>query len=234
MSEQNVCKVCGQPREAGTTDGRFCHSCANIDRRTRGRTRRQSAVRLCGCGGRLKPRCKLCDNCQKAHRKASRLSHYAAHAEQIRQVQRRWRKDNPDKVRENNRRWYSIPENRASSIVRARAATASWYKNHPEWSRAKSFRLRYGPLHAAWRHNQLALQNGRCLFCRRLESEIGTLHTDHDHRFSPRDPRGWRRLLCSICNRSYGGLCEDPEIIARALEAAHADALIPEPQAEVA
>lgn len=84
--------------------------------------------------------------------------------------------------------------------------------------------IKYGGLrsgHPEWRAQRLALQDGLCDFCGKTEKETRKpFHTDHDHRFNYRDPRGWRRLLCGDCNRGFGLFHENPAALAKAALAA--------------
>ena len=99
------------------------------------------------------------------------------------------------------------------------------YANNPYPKRGNRFRYTYGPMHKTWVVHQHKLQQGRCAFCGKQGSagsmaNSNKLVTDHDHMFSTRDARGWRRLLCGNCNVGYGHFKESPVILAEALQAA--------------
>lgn len=71
-------------------------------------------------------------------------------------------------------------------------------------------------------NSKLESQGGKCAICQSVDpGGIQTFHVDHDHTCCPpqRSCSKCRRgLLCSGCNSGIGGLRDDPNLVAAALE----------------
>jgi hypothetical protein len=74
----------------------------------------------------------------------------------------------------------------------------------------------------------LAAQNGRCAICGSTEPRAtvnagpsARFCLDHDHRFSAKDPRGHRGLLCQPCNRGLAAFEDDVARMKKAIEYVH-------------
>lgn len=105
----------------------------------------------------------------------------------------------PEKRRENTRRWRSSPAGKAS---RRR------YNLSPK-RRACNWKNNYG-ISIEQFEKMLEMQGGVCAICHRPETQIlygkvRLLSVDHDHITG-----AVRGLLCSECNRGIGQLGDDP------------------------
>jgi hypothetical protein len=124
--------------------------------------------------------------------------------------QRAWRKANPDKVREYNRRY------RERHVGTDRASRRAWAVANPAimlLSRARHEAKRGGYAPPALTVKELSRmldsRGGMCPICR--ENPAG--HLDHDH-ITGR-VRGW---LCSNCNLMLGHAKDNSATLARAQE----------------
>ncbi len=118
---------------------------------------------------------------------------------------RKWRKKNPEKVKERSRVYRE--KNRETLRERAKG----YRMQHPEIKSSPEYRRK----HTLKQYNIteddyndiFAAQNGKCLICGRHQSEIGkSLHIDHCHKTGK-----VRGLLCSNCNTAIGLLQDDIE-----------------------
>jgi hypothetical protein len=101
---------------------------------------------------------------------------------------KKWREDNIDRFRENQRRMRATPEAkkkaRAYHLGRTHGITPEQYDE------------------------MLAAQGGGCAICKRPPREDISLHVDHDH-----ETGKVRGLLCFRCNNSLGDLEDDPVLV---------------------
>ena len=129
-----------------------------------------------------------CKSCFKARAKAR----YPLVREQSIERARKWREDNIERFRENQRRMRANPE-------------------FKERARAGHLQRKYG-LSLAEYESISALQGDCCAICRRVPTEGHSLHIDHDH-----DTGRIRGLLCFCCNNALGDFDDDPSVLRAAL-----------------
>lgn len=102
-------------------------------------------------------------------------------------------------------RWQADPEKE-----KLRADT--WKAKNRERSLHGQRRYRLGITETLEELTELRKQQGDdCAICHRPESEVGTLHLDHDHTTGK-----VRGFLCGSCNRGIGYLQDSPEILTAA------------------
>lgn len=123
--------------------------------------------------------CKQCLNAQ-------RLVQYHEHHDSEMARARRWRSDNPNKVREYSRRYYK------------KNPYEPWLRN------------RYGLTGDDYARLYEA-QNSGCAICGADHEPTRRLSVDHDH-----DTGVVRGLLCSGCNAGLGGLQDNPDLLIKA------------------
>ncbi|MGH9279811.1 MAG: endonuclease domain-containing protein [Acidimicrobiales bacterium] len=124
-----------------------------------------------------------CRQCFQARAKAR----YPLVRDQAIERSRKWREDNLDRFRENQRRMRAKPE-------------------FKERARAGHLQRKYGMTLEEY-DTLFSSQGGGCAICGRLPSPGTSLHIDHDH--STGRVRG---LLCFRCNNSLGDLDDDPDL----------------------
>ena len=146
---------------------------------------------------------------------------------------RRWRRNNPDKVRASDRRyrerhpdrlrerakvnWQQIKRNPAA-LRRKRAATKKWYEAHGKESTVRcrekrldyKYKTRYG-ITLAKKREMLAAQPN-CAICLTSFVSLSDAHVDHDHKTTV-----VRMLLCRKCNRLLSDARENLEILRAAI-----------------
>lgn len=154
---------------------------------------------------------------------------------------RQWAHDNRDKRNLYRKRWMDknpekhldyVRNYRAAHPEMVKAATNRRYLKHrsrllveraryraenPEKVAASKRAFHFGrDGHAYWL-TQHAAQNGKCAICGRTGEETArALGLDHNHDFKPKDPKGWRGLLCKYCNAGIGNFNEDMSLFAGA------------------
>lgn len=136
-----------------------------------------------GRGG-LKSRCKRCEA-------ASSRAYHNANRDRVRERQRVWRENNPEKVQAKNSR-------------RRDVAGHVWYRD------AQLQRM-YG-ITAADYERMLEEQGGCCYLCGSPPKKQ-RLSVDHDHRTGK-----VRHLLCSRCNAALGWFESSPEFAMKVLD----------------
>jgi hypothetical protein len=128
-----------------------------------------------------------CKDCFRAKAR----ERYPQVREQAIERARRWREENIDRFRENQRRRRSDP-----------AVKAKERNDH--------LRRKFGLSQDDY-ERMLARQDSGCAICKRPPSPTASLHVDHDH-----ETGRVRALLCVSCNNALGSFQEDPEIVRRA------------------
>lgn len=107
---------------------------------------------------------------------------------------REWRRSNPDRCRQNQKRYLDRHRDRKR---------LSW--------RINNFKTKYG-LTLAQRDELIAAQGGLCAICGLPPGKSG-LQIDHDHRTGK-----VRELLCICCNTGLGKFRDTPELLQKALD----------------
>jgi len=152
---------------------------------------------------------------------------------------RLWSKNNPEKVREMNRKYYLNHKEKKNKF------SALWKKNHPETvermrveyyknhkeelciygsnyrgkntaviktkDRDRGLKRRYG-IGVIEYETMFSLQNGKCAICQN-PPDRENFFVDHNH-----DNNKIRGLLCSRCNLAIGLLYDSAEIVRRAAD----------------
>lgn len=138
--------------------------------------------------------------------------------------QQKWRAANPERELENQRRW------RAANRDKAREKVRRWQVQNPEKSRDATQRYRHQGVRAEDVTQMYEAQEGQCYLCGdMLPAERRKWRLDHDHRCCPQGQscRHCRRgIACNNCNTLIGMALDDPERLRRIagnLEAALAD-----------
>lgn len=130
----------------------------------------------------------LCGTCYKRRRRQTNPKY----AEQHRLMRKRWRENNPEKIRAYGRMYRKTPRGRALHTEMARRARLK----------------RYGLLEI--QINELKEQQGyKCKIC----NKKSPLVLDHDHKTG-----AFRGLLCSKCNTGLGMFQDNTIILKRATE----------------
>lgn len=158
--------------------------------------------------------------------KASRDLYYRSHVAECKAALRRWRKENPEKYREQSRRFRAAHADELR--IRNRAFMREFYKEHREEINARAKARRDAQIEhyrAKERRRSLARygltlesyaemarrQDHKCAICRELVE--GNLHVDHCHASGR-----VRGLLCGACNTSIGSFADDPARLRRAAD----------------
>lgn len=106
-------------------------------------------------------------------------------------IQRKWRKENPEKVEEYKRKHY---------------------RYDPESTRDYQLRALYGITNSDY-EAMLAAQGGTCAICGISKNKNGRKFAiDHDHKTGK-----IRGLLCVNCNAGIGNMKDDVDLLSRAL-----------------
>jgi hypothetical protein len=121
-----------------------------------------------------------CKSCFKARAKAR----YPQVREQAIARAKKWREENIDRFRENQRRMRETPE--FKQRARAYHLAKTWGITPEQYD------------------EQLAAQGGVCAICRQPPRPDISLHVDHDH-----ESGGRRGLLCFRCNNALGDFGDD-------------------------
>jgi hypothetical protein len=109
---------------------------------------------------------------------------------------RKWREENIERFRENQRRMRSTPEGKRRSR---------------EYHLGRKYGLTVEQYEA-----MLAAQGGGCAICGRPPREDIALHVDHDHATG-----AVRGLSCFRCNNALGDFNDDPALLRKALDYLH-------------
>lgn len=120
---------------------------------------------------------------------------------------REWKKRNPEKVREGNRRWRTVvrPEYHREYNRERYAADSRPFKN-------RVLKMKYGITLAQY-ESMAAAQCGVCAICGNAEEDGRALAVDHDH--ATGEIRG---LLCGGCNLGLGNMGDSPDRLRAAIE----------------
>lgn len=149
----------------------------------------------------------------------------ARHAE----AQRRYRAENPERVREIDRRArekrMADPERAAAAREYQRVKQAKYRALHPEKRSATQRRSemirRFGITPERYAE-MLAAQSGLCQICKDPPKPTKRLCIDHDHSCCAGQiktcGRCVRGLLCDRCNRGMGLFGDDPVVLAAVIE----------------
>lgn len=109
---------------------------------------------------------------------------------------RKWQLENPEAVKEHDRRKY------LRHFARMDAASRKWVEANPELARSikrkSGLKRKYGLTQADW-NNMFVSQRGACAVCQ----AVCRLCVDHDHKTGK-----VRALLCHGCNTALGFLKE--------------------------
>lgn len=120
----------------------------------------------------------------------------------------RWRKKNPDKVKEIQRRSYERNHHKHKPKI------LQWRKEHPE--NCKQYYLRRNIVRMGLTpeefDNKLSEQNGVCAICGGVNPNGRRLFIDHNH-----DTGVIRGLLCNHCNNGIGNFQENIEFLNSAI-----------------
>jgi hypothetical protein len=121
-------------------------------------------------------------------------------AKYIREYMREYRKRNPDKVKEANRRSYLKHHERRKADMREAYQAGKW---------SKHLTRKYGISREQYDAMLLA-QGGKCALC--TTSEAGgrgnRFHVDHCH-----ERGNVRQLLCNACNHMLGCARDKPDVL---------------------
>lgn len=131
-------------------------------------------------------------DCRACFRKRAQ-ERYPQVREQAIERARKWREENIDRFRENQRRMRATPEGKRKS-------------------REYHLGKKYGLTQEQY-DEMLAAQGGGCWICRRPPRPDIALHVDHDH-----ETGRIRGLTCFRCNNALGDFNDDPALLARALD----------------
>jgi Recombination endonuclease VII len=110
---------------------------------------------------------------------------------------RRWREDNPERIKEAHIEWKR--NNREKIKV--------WVENNRSRIKTSSLKNVYGTTYKAYTE-MLADQDGRCACCFRRFKSSKLTHLDHCH-----ESGRVRELLCSRCNHTLGKVGDDPSLL---------------------
>jgi hypothetical protein len=121
-------------------------------------------------------------------------------AEAWREMKRKWRAENKEKVAAHKKTNYQ--RNRPA----ARARTKRWYLNNASKGHAYTLKKKHGLTTEAYA-SMFAQQEGRCAICREPPGYV-RLAVDHDHGTGV-----IRGLLCDSCNRGIGFLQDSPRVL---------------------
>lgn len=156
-------------------------------------------------------RCCICERVLPASEFTANRSTGTGLASQCRrcaaECRRTYYRLNPDKVKEQGRRYRALyPE-------RERERDRKWVRNNPDKCRAYARKMKYGIVQAQF-IALLEKQNRACAICRQAFdlSKPRGVHVDHNHVTG--EVRG---LLCPPCNNGIGMLREDANRFAAAV-----------------
>lgn len=131
-------------------------------------------------------------DCRACFRKRAKERYPLVREQAIERAQK-WREENVERFRENQRRMRATPEGK-------------------QRSRAYHLMKKYG-LTPEQYDEMLAAQGGGCSICRRPPRDDIALHVDHDH-----ETGAIRGLTCFRCNNALGDFNDDPVLLQRAAD----------------
>ncbi len=135
--------------------------------------------------------------------------YYEANKEQVKARVRQYRLDNPEKVKESQRRYALSPKGQE---IRRAYGNAYYQANKAQaMHRQRTYELKklYGLTREAY-ESMLDEQMGLCLICQKPMTPAAV---DHDHATG-----AVRGLLCRPCNTAIGLMGDDPQMVERALQ----------------
>jgi hypothetical protein len=133
---------------------------------------------------------------------------------------KRWRQDNPDKIREGGRRWRRANPDKVKKNKRRyrqghseqlRAYSKKWRKDHPCNVRKNSLKQRYNITIEEF-EKLFRKQHGKCAICRIKQARGLRLCVDHCH-----VSKKTRGLLCRQCNAMLGSVHDSITILKAAI-----------------
>ncbi len=128
----------------------------------------------------------------------------------------KYRRSNPEKVREINRRSHERLKEDPDRLLKLRAYQKAYRERNKQLLSDKDRQRKFGITRKEYAE-LFHKQSGVCAICKSSETatrmgKIKALAVDHDHNTGQ-----VRGLLCSDCNTGIGKLKEDPEILHSAL-----------------
>lgn len=129
----------------------------------------------------------------------------------------KYRRSNPEKIREINRRSHERAKEDPERLLKLRAYQQTYRERNRQLLSDKDRQRKFGISRQEYAE-LFHKQNGVCAICNNAETatrmgKIKALAVDHCH-----DTGMVRGLLCSDCNTGIGKLKEDPEILRAALQ----------------
>ena len=119
------------------------------------------------------------------------------------EVNRVWRKNNPDKVKAQKKRYND------NHLVENNIRTRNWRKLNPKKCKGYDLKKNYGISFEEY-DEMMELQNYKCAICG--EEQQKSLDCDHDHKTG-----NVRELLCSGCNRGLGNFDDNIKKLQKAI-----------------
>lgn len=155
---------------------------------------------------------RLCIECERARRRkqyhANRekyaeasLKRYHENAEDCQRKHREYYQKNQEDLRQYRRDYYR------KNLERSREYSREFYRRNPEKSKGYRVMQEYGV--TLEEYNKRMSRSDCCEICGSTKSLV----YDHCH-----DTMKFRGVLCSLCNRSIGGLGDTPDSLRMALE----------------
>ena len=121
-------------------------------------------------------------------------------------MQKEWRKNNPERAKELNKRWVKNNLECTNKVKR------EWRINNPIKVKNAELKLKYGIDFEQMRQMYIS-QNGCCAICHIRFAGRSDVCVDHDH-----TTEKVRQLLCHSCNRMLGDCKENPQIMLSGVE----------------
>lgn len=153
-------------------------------------------------GGKLYSYCKPCTRIKAIKTRNNRI-------DAAREYNREWRKRNPCKQSEANRRWRQ--SHRAWYLARQKEYRKRMLAKDKNWDKRKAINASYGITLEKY-YSMVEAQNHRCALCNRSCKSGRQLSIDHNHKTGK-----IRELLCGNCNVGLGNFQDDPEILQKAV-----------------
>lgn len=128
----------------------------------------------------------------------------------------KYRRSNPDKIREINRRSHERAKEDPERLLKLRAYQKSYREKNQKLLSDKERERRFGITRQEYAE-LFHRQDGKCAICKQPETamrlgKVKALAVDHDHKTGR-----VRGLLCSDCNTGIGKLKDDTKILQSAI-----------------